>query len=68
MDKRHSRKPGAARIIGGARSSHNRQKPNKIQTKITDFVKTDKAKAPPMHKKVDLNKVKFKQLNNNKRE
>ena len=69
MDKRHS-KLGKARIVAGSRTSTS-SKATKIaakQPKITDFIpKKDKADGAS-NKKINLDEVKFKQLNSNRRE
>ena len=69
MDKRHS-KAIQARIIAGVRTGAASNKKNHIpvQKKITDFIKPQNGKQKIIHRKVDLNKVKFRQLNSNKRE
>ena len=70
MDKRHTKKTVPARVIAGSRvSTKPPPKDSKTkQSKITDFIKKKDGGTPIQHKKIDLNKVKFKQLNNNKRE
>ena len=69
MDNRH-KSAKQARIVAGARTGKSKRRQDKttIQPKITDYIKKPNGETPVVHKKVDLNKVKFKQLNNNKRE
>ena len=68
MDSRHSAGRGPAVIKAGMRKVKPKNNKNKIQSKITDFItpKVKPMQVPP--KKVDINNVKFKQLNNNRRE
>ena len=70
MDKRHTAKRGPALIKAGIRKPKSRSKkgPEKVQTKITDFINVKADSTKGVTKKIDLNKVRFKQLNNNKRE
>ena len=70
MDKSHTKKPMPSRVIAGSRVSGKQPLRNikTTQSKITDFIKKKDGGTPIQHKKIDLNKVKFKQLNNNKRE
>ena len=44
------------------------KEPAMKQTKITNFLKSNKNDTPKINQRVDINKVGFKQLNNNKRE
>ena len=73
MDKGHSTKRGPALIKTGTRRTTGSKvkrsgTDNKVQPKITDIFKPKISPTPIQHKKVDLNSVKFKQLNNNRRE
>ena len=72
MDRRHTKKSkGPARIVAGIRSNGPKPtsgKNSKTQPKIATLLKKVGGEQPQSFKKVDLNKVKFKQLNNNKRE
>ena len=71
MDYRHSQKNRQpARLIAGVRTiiPNNKKTKAHTQTKITDVIKKKDGGTPMIHKKLDLDKVKFKQLNSNKRE
>ena len=71
MDNPHSIKRGPALIKAGIRKPRTKiKKPGQDtkQTKITDFIGPKQTPATVTHKKVEINNVKFKQLNNNKRE
>ena len=69
MDNRHTNGIKPATIKAGARKPNKRKiNPGKLQTKMTDYLLPDKEKPKKHFKSVDINNVKFKQLNNNKRE
>ena len=69
MDKRHS-KPGKARVIAGSRTSAFVKKTKSIakQSKITDFLPKKNAPEKIINKPINLDDIKFKQLNSNRRE
>ena len=55
MDKSHTKKAQPARVIAGARTSKNGRvkKTEKVQTKISDFVKKGDGDTKIIHKKID---------------
>ena len=65
MDRSHSVKRAPARIIGGVRTALQikKTKPQLTQAKITKYIKSKDENKPQIHKQIDLNKIKFKQLN-----
>ena len=72
MDNRHYKEgkgPGQNSSWGYIKQLEDKHGQNtKIQPKITTLLKKAGNEQTQTFKKVDLNKVKFKQLNNNKRE